>query len=60
MPDQISIYQGPHERQARDEAELEELVKETVWHEIAHYFGLNEREVLRAERRRARYRRLGR
>jgi predicted Zn-dependent protease with MMP-like domain len=27
-----------------------------VWHEIAHFFGLDEKEVLRAERRRARRR----
>lgn len=60
MPDTITIYQGPHERMARSPAHLKELVKETVWHEIAHYFGLNEAEVLRAERRRARLRELGR
>jgi predicted Zn-dependent protease with MMP-like domain len=60
MPDTITIYQGPHERMSRNEADLIELVKETVWHEIAHYFGLNEEEVQRAERRRARLRALGR
>ena len=52
LPDQITIYQGPHERLSRTRAELERLVDETVWHEIAHYFGLNEAEVRRAERRR--------
>lgn len=52
LPDQITIYQGPHERMARDEAHLEELVAETVWHEIAHYFGMDERQVRRAERKR--------
>lgn len=60
LPDQITIYQGPHERCARSLQHLEELVKETVWHEIAHYFGLDEAEVRRAERRRARLRALGR
>jgi predicted Zn-dependent protease with MMP-like domain len=60
LPDQITIYQGPHERFARSPQHLEELVKETVWHEIAHYFGLDEAEVQRAERRRARLRALGR
>lgn len=53
MPDQISIYQGPHERMARSRAHLEELVWETVWHEVAHYFGLDEAQVQRAERRHA-------
>jgi predicted Zn-dependent protease with MMP-like domain len=53
LPDQITIYQGPHERAARNKADLEEMVYETVWHEIAHYFGMDEGEVRRAERRRA-------
>mgnify|MGYP005835262571 CR=1 FL=1 len=55
-PDRITIYQGPHERMARSEAELRRLVEETVWHEVAHYFGLNEQQVRRAERARARAR----
>jgi predicted Zn-dependent protease with MMP-like domain len=52
MPDQITIYQGPHERMARSPEELEQMVADTVWHEIAHYFGMDERMVRRAERRR--------
>ncbi|MBL8226903.1 MAG: metallopeptidase family protein [Bryobacterales bacterium] len=51
MPDRITIYQGPHERFARDGHDLRALVEDTVWHEVAHYFGLSEQEVLRAERR---------
>jgi predicted Zn-dependent protease with MMP-like domain len=57
MPDQITIYQRPHERMARNPAQLRRLVEETVWHEVAHYFGLDEDEVQRAERRHARLRR---
>lgn len=57
MPDQITIFQRPHERMARSRAHLEELVWETVWHEVAHYFGLDEAEVERAERRHARLKR---
>jgi predicted Zn-dependent protease with MMP-like domain len=56
LPDQITIYQGPHERMARDLQELEEMVADTVWHEIAHYFGMDERRVRRAERARRRRR----
>ncbi len=52
MPDRITIFQGPHERMARSPAHLEQLVEETVWHEIAHYFGMDERQVRAAERRR--------
>jgi predicted Zn-dependent protease with MMP-like domain len=54
MPDKITIYQGPHERMARSVEELRRIVAETIWHEVAHHFGLDERQVRRAERRRER------
>src|SRR5258707_778772 len=54
MPDRITIYQGPHQRMARDLEHLEQEVADTVWHEIAHYFGMDEPQVRRAERVRAR------
>ena len=54
MPDRITIFQGPHERMARSPEHLEKLVEETVWHEIAHYFGMDEKQVRQAERRRRR------
>ena len=57
LPDQITIYQGPHERMARNPEELEKIVAETIWHEIAHHFGMDEAQVQRAERRRERLRR---
>ena len=52
MPDKITIFQGPHERSSRTRAELEQMVADTVWHEIAHHFGMDEARVRRAERRR--------
>ena len=52
MPDRITIFQGPHERLARSQEHLVQLINETVWHEVAHYFGMNEAEVRAAERRR--------
>ena len=54
LPDKITIYQGPHERMARTHAELAQMVADTLWHEIAHHFGMDERRVRRAERERAR------
>lgn len=56
-PDRITIYQGPHERMARNASELRRAVAETVWHEVGHYFGMDERQVRAAERRRAAARR---
>ena len=54
VPDRITIFQGPHERLARSPAHLQRLVNDTVWHEVAHYFGMDERAVRAAERRRSR------
>ena len=54
LPDRITIFQGPHERLARDRRHLQRLLRETVWHEVAHYFGMDEAHVRRAERRRRR------
>ena len=53
MPDKITIYQGPHERMARTQTELAQMVADTLWHEIAHHFGMDEPRVRRAERERA-------
>jgi predicted Zn-dependent protease with MMP-like domain len=52
MPDRITIFQGPHERMARSPEHLARMVEDTVWHEVAHYFGMDEGLVRAAERRR--------
>jgi predicted Zn-dependent protease with MMP-like domain len=54
VPDRITIFQGPHERLARSSRQLQQMVDDTVWHEIAHYFGMDERQVRAAERKRTR------
>jgi predicted Zn-dependent protease with MMP-like domain len=54
MPDRILIFQGPHERMAASLDHLRQLVEDTVWHEVAHYFGMSEGQVRAAERRRSR------
>ena len=52
VPDRITIYQGPHERAAHSIDDLERIVADTVWHEVAHYFGMDEQQVRKAELRR--------
>ena len=52
MPDRITIFQGPHEQLARSREDLAKLVEDTVWHEVAHYFGMDEKQVRAAERKR--------
>jgi predicted Zn-dependent protease with MMP-like domain len=44
LPDKITIFRGPLERDFRHE-ELEEQVRVTVVHEIAHHFGLDEDRI---------------
>lgn len=45
LPDRIVLFQGPHEREARDDEELIGSIAETLIHEIGHYFGLSEEEI---------------
>ena len=49
LPDTITIYQGPIEEDAYDEAEMVEMVRETVVHELGHYFGLDNDTMHRIE-----------
>ena len=49
LPDKITIFKKPIERVAHSEGEIREIVKNTVWHEIAHHFGMDERRVREAE-----------
>jgi len=51
LPDKITIFQEAIERSAKDEEEIKEIVKNTVWHEIAHHFGMNEKEIREKERK---------
>jgi predicted Zn-dependent protease with MMP-like domain len=49
LPDVITIYQGPIEEDAADEEEMAEIVRETVVHELGHYFGLDDDTMHRIE-----------
>ena len=42
LPDQITIYRVPLEETFTDPEELEEEIRITVLHELAHYFGIDE------------------
>ena len=49
MPDKITIFRGPILQASGDSEAIKKIVKDTVWHEIAHYFGMDEGEVRKAE-----------
>ncbi|MYF81658.1 MAG: metallopeptidase family protein [Chloroflexi bacterium] len=42
LPDRIMIYQQPIESICRSEDEVVEQVRETVLHEVAHHFGIDD------------------
>ena len=42
MPDQIAIFRGPILRLARNREEAVAEIRDTVIHELGHYFGLSD------------------
>ncbi len=45
LPDKITIFQKSIEKLTKTEEDIKELVRIVVWHEIAHHFGFNEKQV---------------
>jgi len=52
LPDKITIFQKSIESITRSQEEVRDLVKNVIWHEIAHHFGFDEKEVKSLERKR--------
>ena len=54
MPDTITLYQLPIEEAAlEDSKDVRDVVADTIWHEFAHHFGMDEHEVREREAKRA-------
>jgi len=51
LPDKITLFKNPIRAVVRDEAGLFEQIKRTLWHEIAHYYGLNHARIDELQRR---------
>lgn len=45
LPDVITIYQGPIQEDCETIEEMEEVVIDTVVHEVGHYFGLDDERL---------------
>jgi len=45
MPDEIAVFRGPINRVTNSWREAVEEVRETVIHELGHYFGLSDDEM---------------
>ena len=47
-PDSISLYQANIEAVCHSEEEVMDRIVEVLYHELGHYFGMNEKEVREA------------
>lgn len=45
LPDKITIFKNPTEARVDSEAALKEQIRHTVWHEVAHYYGLDHIDI---------------
>ena len=45
LPDRIIIFQGPIEEDCNTADEVVEQVRDTVVHEVAHYFGISDAQL---------------
>jgi predicted Zn-dependent protease with MMP-like domain len=45
LPDEIVLFRGPLERSTSSRAELIGEIRQTVIHELGHYFGLGDEEM---------------
>lgn len=54
LPDRIVIYQRPIETTARSSDEIQDIVLDTVVHEIGHFFGFSDAELYDIEDEKAR------
>jgi len=45
LPPCITVFQGPHQRACRSLGELRAEVRDTVLHEIAHQFGMDDDDL---------------
>jgi len=45
LPDKITLFKSPILSTVSSEAELKEQIRHTLWHEIAHYYGLDHPQI---------------
>ncbi|HXY18059.1 MAG TPA: metallopeptidase family protein [Candidatus Nitrosopolaris sp.] len=45
LPDKITLFKKPLQNASRDLNDLKEAIRHTVWHEVAHYYGLDHKRI---------------
>lgn len=53
LPDKITLFKLPLLAHSADEDSFKKNIKHTLWHEIAHYYGLGHDRIHELEQRRA-------
>lgn len=49
LPDKITLFKHPLQYASHDMRQLQENIRHTLWHEIAHYYGLNHADIRKLE-----------
>jgi len=49
LPDKITLFKLPIARHCETPQQLREQIRHTVWHEVAHFFGLDHAEIFERE-----------
>lgn len=49
LPDKITIFKKPIESSANGLQELKKQINQTIWHEVAHYYGLGHGRIHQLE-----------
>lgn len=49
LPDKITLFKLPLAYRSHDHKNLQENVRHTLWHEMAHYFGLDHKQIRERE-----------
>lgn len=53
LPDKITLFKNPLLRLSHDQATFFENTKRTLWHEIAHFYGLSHADMDRLQQKNA-------
>ncbi len=49
LPDKITLFKKPLEMHVFEKAQLQEAIRHTIWHELAHYYGLDHPRIRELE-----------
>ncbi len=52
LPDKITLFKHPLVLISQSNEELQANIQRTLWHEIAHHYGMNHSDINRVEKRR--------